>query len=397
MFFHNLKYSLKTLFRNKMLIFWTFAFPMILGLFFYMAFSDIEASEKLDIINIAIINTEEFQNNEIYKETLKVLSEEDSEKQLFNTQYVTLEEAKKLLEKGKITGYLLLEDSPKLVVNASGINETIIKFVVEEIAQSEKIIKNRMEQKIKEELEKGNNPENVFKEEELQQLSTDIMNRLQEEVNIKDASNTNLSYTMIEYYTLIAMTCLYGGMLGMVAVNQNLANMSNNGKRVSISPVSKGTLVLSSALAGFITQIIGIILLFLFTIFILHVDYGTKFFYIGLLAFIGCFAGMSLGVALSCLLKTNDNLKTGIILTITMVGCYLSGMMGITMKYIVDKNIPIINKINPASMITDGFYALYYYDTLNRYFLDIISLIIFALIMLLLAIISLRRQKYDSI
>ena len=72
-------------------------------------------------------------------------------------------------------------------------------------------------------------------------------------------------------------------------------------------------------------------------------------------------------------------------------------MMGITMKYIVDKNIPIVNKINPASMITDGFYSLYYYDTLDRYFFNIASLLIFALIMIAISYFSLRRQKYDSI
>ncbi|MGN1297138.1 MAG: hypothetical protein ACI4VH_01705 [Clostridia bacterium] len=67
------------------------------------------------------------------------------------------------------------------------------------------------------------------------------------------------------------------------------------------------------------------------------------------------------------------------------------------MKYIIDKNIPIINKVNPASMITDGFYSLYYYDTLDRYFFNIASLLIFAFIMILISYFSLRRQKYDSI
>ncbi|MFR5190429.1 MAG: hypothetical protein ACLTEH_04200 [Clostridia bacterium] len=59
--------------------------------------------------------------------------------------------------------------------------------------------------------------------------------------------------------------------------------------------------------------------------------------------------------------------------------------------------MPILNKINPAGMITDGFYALYYYDTLNRYWVNVISLLIFAAIMIALSITSLRRQKYDSI
>ena len=58
MFIHNFKYAFKTLFKNRMLIFWTFAFPIILGTLFNMAFSNIENSEKLDIINIAIIYIE---------------------------------------------------------------------------------------------------------------------------------------------------------------------------------------------------------------------------------------------------------------------------------------------------------------------------------------------------
>lgn len=97
MFIHNFKYALKTLFRDRMLIFWTFAFPIILGTFFNMAFSNIENSEKLEIINIAIVNNDEFQNSEVWKKSFETLSDEENEDQLFNTKYVSLEEAKQLL------------------------------------------------------------------------------------------------------------------------------------------------------------------------------------------------------------------------------------------------------------------------------------------------------------
>ena len=80
-----------------------------------------------------------------------------------------------------------------------------------------------------------------------------------------------------------------------------------------------------------------------------------------------------------------------------MLGSFLSGMMGITLKYVIDKNIPIINKINPISMITDGFYSLYYYNSLNRYYFNIISLLIVSTILIIISILSLRRQQYDSI
>ena len=96
MFTHNFKYTLKILFKNKMLIFWTFAFPIILGTFFQMAFSDIEKNEKLDIIDIAIVDNKEFQENTIYKESFKVLSDKENEDRLFHTKYVTEEKAKSL-------------------------------------------------------------------------------------------------------------------------------------------------------------------------------------------------------------------------------------------------------------------------------------------------------------
>ena len=215
--------------------------------------------------------------------------------------------------------------------------------------------------------------------------------------SIADISDSHLSYTMIEFYTLIAMTCLYGGILGMYAINQNLPDMGSKGKRVAVSPVAKGKLVFGSILASYVVQLIGMALLFAYTVFVLKVDYGDRLLLIILLAMAGCLAGLTLGVAVAAVFKADDNLKTGIIISVTMLGCFLSGMMGITMKYIIDKNVPLINKLNPASMITDGFYSLYYYDTLERFYFDIASLLIFAFIMTGISMLRLRRQKYDSI
>lgn len=393
MFIHNFIYSFKTLFRNKMLIFWTFAFPIILGTFFNMAFSNIEDSEKLEVIPIAIVNNENFKNNEILKEAFKTLSDEENEDRLFDTKYTTEEEAKQLLQNDEIIGYMILEkDEPKVVVTTSGINETIFKYVTEEITQTSEMVNNLMNNEIQKEVMTGN--QKVDYEKIYQNILEVTQNQ---EANIENITSNHLSYTMIEFYTLIAMTCLYGGILGMVAINQNLANMSSNGKRVSVAPIAKGKIILSSVLASYITQLIGLALLFIYTIVVLKVDYGTNLPLIILLGMVGSLAGLSMGLAVGTVFKTNDNVKTGIVISVTMLGCFLSGMMGITMKYIIDKNIPIINKINPASMITDGFYSLYYYDTLDRYFFNVASLLIFAVVAIVISYLCLRRQKYDSI
>ena len=393
MFWHNFKYSLKNLFRNKPLIFWTFIFPIIMATLFNMAFSNIENSEKMNIIDIAIIDNNEWNNNQIYKTSFENLSSESNEEKIFNIHYLTNKEADQLLNSGEIIGILeLVDDKPILKFNTNGVDQTVLKFVTEEIEQTESLIKNLSKVEIQKQIESGNyiDYEGIYSK--VLELATE------ENVKLRDDSKSNLSYTMIEFYTLIAMTCLYGGILSMTSINESMPNMSNKGKRISISPSKKRTVILSSLLASFIVQLVGLSLLFIYTIFALKINYGNNILLIILLSVIGSLAGVSFGTFAGCMFKANENAKTGILIAVTMFGCFLSGMMGVTMKYVVDTNIPIINKLNPANMITDGFYSLYYYaDNLDRYWFNIISLLIFSVVLIVISSISLRRQKYDSI
>ena len=366
MFFHNLKYTLKTLFRNKALVFWTLAFPLIMATFFNMAFSNVVEEEKLKVFDIAIIDNNEFNNNMIYKEAFRSLSDTNNPDRLFNITYTDTNTASKLLEDGKIIGYLELNNNlPKLTFNSNGINETILKYVVDEISDTKNMIID----------------------------NTYITNS----INLKNIASDKLDYMMIEYYTLIAMTCLYGGTLGMYAINKALPYLKGNGKRVAISPSKKTSIITSSLVGAYIVQVIGLILLFLYTICILNIDYGNNFLLITLLSLIGSLTGIAFGLAIGVYVKSSENNKIGVLIGITMFGCFLSGMMGVTMKYIVDKYVPLVNKLNPANMITDGFYSLYYYDSLNRFYSNIISLIIVTIILFILSINKLRRDSYDSI
>lgn len=392
MFIHNLKYTIKSLLKNRTLIFWTFAFSIILSTFFYMAFSNIENDEKLQIFDIAVIDNESFENQEIYQETLKKLSQESDDK-LFNIKYVGKEEAEDLLEKSEIEGYILFEnETPKIVVKNTGTYQTIIKFVVDEIEQTKTVVRDLTEQDIKKEIENGNinfNTENI-----VNNILAKINN---EKVELKNISNSNLSYMMIEYYTVIAMACMYGGMIGITAINGCLANMSNRGKRIAVSPTRKSVIVLSSAIGAYFVSLIGVALLIIFLVLALKVNFGTNLGLVILLAMIGNLAGTSLGVLIASCFKVSEGTKTGITISVSMILSVLSGMMGVTLKYLIDKNAPIINRMNPNNLITDGFYSLYYYNALDRYWSDILNLLIFSIICLVISFISLRREKYDSI
>lgn len=391
MFIHNLKYTIKTLFKNKVLIFWTFAFPIVLGLFFNMAFSNIEKDEKLQVFDIAVVNNNAFQKEKIYQDALKKL--EHGKDKLFNIKYVSQKKANKLLNNSDIKGYIIFEnDKPEVVIKENGTYQTIIKFVITEINQNKIMIENLSKKEVEDEIVNGN----VSIDQE--KIVDNILNKIKsEKVEFKNISNSNLSYMQIEYYTLIAMACMYGGMLGLTAINNSLANMSSKGKRISVSPNKKSVIVLSSAIGSYIVSLVGLVLLLVFLKLILKVDFGNNAFLVILLSLVGNLAGISLGVLIASIFRVSEGAKTGITIAITMFLSVLSGMMGVTLKYVIDKNIPVVNLINPNNLITDGFYSLYYYDTLSRYFRDISYLLIFIIICLTISFISLRREKYDSI
>ncbi len=393
MFLHNLKYTIKTLFKNKILIFWTFAFPIILGIFFNMAFSNIEKDEKLKVFDIAVVNDSQFENQKIYQEALKELSADDSENKLFNIKYVKKEKADSLLDDSDIEGYIIFKnEEPQVVVKKNGTYQTLIRFVVTEIGQNKAIIEDLTKKTVENEIAKGStsfDPEKIAK---------DILEKINNgQVNMKNISDSNLSYMQIEFYTLIAMTCMYCGMLGLTAINNCLANMSSKGKRISVSPNKKSIIVLSSAIGSYLVSMVGIAILILFLRFVLKVDFGDNTPLVILLSAVGDLAGISMGVLIASVFRVSEGAKTGITIAITMFLSVLSGMMGVTLKYVIDKNVPVINLINPNNLITDGFYSLYYYDTLDRYLRDVTYLLVFVVICLTISFISLRREKYDSI
>lgn len=365
MFWHDLKYSLKVLFRDRFLIFWTFAFPLIMATLFYFAFSGIQEGESLKVIPVGMVEGSSYVEQGL-QTALEQLSNPEGDERLFELTVGAEDVLMTKLEEGELDGVLKFEDGKlKLIFLKNGVNQTIFKFAVEEIMGAQRAPGAGMESG-----------------------ATKI---------VRERAGGKLDYVMIEYYTLVAMTCLYGGLLGMVAVNQKLANMSEVGKRVAVAPTRKVVMVLSSMLAGYMAQLVGLVLLFGYTVFVLSVDYGGHVGLAILLSLIGSLAGTALGVCITVLLKANENTKVGIVIAVTMLGCFLAGMMGVTTKYVIDKNIPVLNWLNPANMITDGFYALYYYDSLTRFWADAGNLVIFTIVLLMIASLALRKQRYDNL
>ena len=385
MFWHNYKYAFKTLIKSKEMVFFSFSFPFILALLFNMAFAKLHDYDTFDPLNVAVVNDEAYQKDIAFSQAFKGLSEGDE--RVFNTQYVEKEKAEELLENGDVEGYVFIEDNEaKVKIKENGTMTTVLVLAVEQISQSVDAVNDIA----MDEIQRADGAVDI------PAIYAQVAAKISEaQPNIKDDSRV-MNIVAIEFYTLIAMAIMQGAMVSSDMINRCLPNISNRGKRVAIAPTRKSIILLSSLLAGYTMLFICVVLLILFIRFVLGIELGDNLGLILVHSAIGSLAATAMGMWLSIILKTNDAAKNVIIMTITMVGCMFAGMFG-GQKVFFDELLPIVNKISPVGMITDGFYSLYYYDDLNRFIVNVVGLLIIAGIFFALSIRGLRRQRYDSI
>ena len=380
MFGHLYINKLKILLKNKSMIFWTLAFPFILGTFFQLALGNVGEAYELEVIPIAVVDNEEFNNNETLKTIIDNLSKED-ENQLFSTKYVDSTEAEELLSNDEIQGYIQIDNNnPELVIKQNGISQTIIKYALDQYYQMSNVANQMIEY----------NPEVIH---------NGALELLTKEANyIKDNSSEKIDFSINYFFTLIAMTCLYGSLIGLEVIKDCEANLSTKGARVSIAPISKIKIIITGLLAGYSIQLVALALLFAYLIFIFDINFGSHILPTIVLSIAGCLAGTSLGTFIGVCNKKSEGFKIGLLIAIVMVCCFFSGMMGAPqLRVTFDEALPLFAKINPVHIITDGLYALFAYDTLDTYYNCLLRITIFAIIMLILTFIFVRRKNYDSI
>lgn len=382
MFFHNLKYSLKSLIKNKGLLFWTFLFPLLMATLFNMAFGNWVESEKFESIDIAIIKNSYYEDNEVAKRVFESISSDED--RVFNITYVSDDVALKLLNDDKIAGYIEYYDGGSdITVKSNGISATIIKSVVDEIDTYNVMFNDLIEKELTSSFD-------------IDKAVTEAIKKFENiQVKTKDVSVKKLDIAVIEYYSLLSMTCLYGGFIALTCVGNSLASISSRGKRVEVAPTKKSVIILSSLLSSFIVQMIGVLLLLAY-LKLIGVNLYANVLGLMVVTVLGVLAGIALGLLISVVNNKNEGVKFGIVIAVSMACSVLAGLTGVSLKYVVDSNFPIINKINPAAMITDGLYALYYED-ISRFNYNMISLIIFVVVLVFISVVSLRRKKYDSI
>ena len=372
----------KRLLRDKANTFWILCFPIILGTLFNVAFSNMAASEDMSAINVAVICEDDLYG-EALKQSIETISE--GKDAMLNAIFCDDKKATELLEKKDVVGIIHSGKTAKLSISANmsteSINQSILQAFINEYNMYQDSIAKIM----------INHPENIENVLSNFESISDFNNEVT--ISRKPDADPFSQY----FYNLLAMACLYTSMGGVLVATHNQANLSDLGMRKCLSPTHKLKSIVSELIATstyeFALNFIG----FIYVAYVLKVDIASRLPLAILTTFIGCLTGVSLGFFIGSFGQKSQDFKQGMIFVVTMPLCFLSGLMMGNMKIIIQNNCPILNKINPATIITDSFYSLAIYESYDRFIFDIISLLIFVIIFIMAGFLMTRRKKYASL
>ena len=380
MFIHVFINRLKCLVRDKQALFFTLLFPIILGTLFNLAFQNLDDMDTFSKIKIGMVENEGYNSDLTFQRVLTSVSGEKKDA-LFKVTYTSKENAEHLLKKDKIQGYILNQNGLNLVIKENGLYQNIMQSFLDDYKQMQYTIATIIKE----------NPKAL---ESVMKDLGDRNNYLKEVPPGNASPNWVLNY----FYCLIATTCMYGSIWGLKEVTSIQANFSPQGARLNMAPVHKLKVFAASVTAAVTLQFFEILALLAYLIFILKIDFGNQLGYIFLTCITSTVTGVTMGAMISSLIKKgSENVKSSILIGVSMLMSFLSGLMIADLKYIINDKVPILSYLNPANLITDSFYSLYYFSTHERFFTNMLILWFFNLLFSLITYFVLRGQKYASL
>lgn len=378
----NFKYALLRLMRNKANLFWILVFPIVLGCFFKIAFSNITASESFHTIPVAVVEGDNADATAFH--TMIEQLSGDSEDAMLSATFCDDKKARTLLEKGKVDGIFYTTDTVELAVNSdlsdASINQSILQSLLTQYYLNRDLIVQIL----------TTNPGNI------ESLVDSIGQSVDTRKEVSLTRNNTDTYDQY-FYNLIAMACLYTAMGGINLAINNSANLSSLAARKTLAPAKRAALIGTELLAIILFESLLNMVSFLFIVTVLGVHMTTHLGLAMLTILISTTFSITFGMFLGCVGPKSEGGKTGLMFAVVMPLCFLSGLMMGTMRMVVEKYAPFVNRINPAALISDSFYALNNYDTLTRYTGNILTLLLMTVLFLIISILVTRRKTYASL
>lgn len=368
-------YRLKRLLRMRLIFFWSILFPLLLGTVFKVAFSDAKDKDwGFVTIPVAVVAEEETSEDEMFVDFLTEMK--NGETPFFTVSECDRETAEAQLADGEFSAVIITGEEPMVLLRENGLNSTVVKTVVDGYLQSK----------------------DMFVEAAMKGKLAEVTAAFSEEVttlSVKEFEGATKDPFVQYFQALIAMASLYGAMYGLMNTNELNRKLSDVSARRLAAPMKLVPTVLCDVAAAFTILYLQFVINIVYFILILKVDFGTVNGWLFLGGAFYSLLGVLNGYFIGTVVQNSDSLQNSIMMGTTMFSCFLAGLMMGNIRIAIELTVPVVNRINPATLIADSLQALCIMGDTKKFASCLFGIFIWCICLMVgsMLIIMIRQKK----
>lgn len=395
--------TLKVLVRDRSVMLWTIAFPLVLTTLFVFMFSNLDETYRLKPIPVVIVADANYLEADNFIEMIEALATADSSADadaspLLAPSFADSQAAAlSALETGMYKGYILIDADglptyfmdprrPDIIGDPS---QTILLNILDLYVQNSTLITNLIE----------NQPELLADPgffERLNNVLADDGSILTQHISVtRNPTSDALRY----YYAVLAFSSIMMSGFALTAIDMVLGNTSPLGARRSIGGQSKLKTLIPTIAAAWLLGLACVLIGFCYLRFVFNIGFGGKEAFVVLTLAVSVLAATFLGTFLGSL-PIVSGAKSGMIALISCVLSLFAGLYGPFSQDLGDlvaHNYPLASGANPVRQVADALFSLYYYDGYAQLAAHLVNLLVISGVLFIISVFMLRRQRYASL
>lgn len=401
--------TLKALVRQRTLLFWALAFPLVLATLFHALFAGVEESYGLQSVPVAVVQDAQWADVAGADALVTALSDVGSaggDSALVKPRVVdSVEEAEALLRAGEADAYVH-------AVDGQGAGAALALAVADTKAadtsgsDGSRVVSLSALRGALDHFNESGQVHAAIARDFPSALADPVvaasLGASQEQDYALEISLTHVevSGTARYYFALLGMACLLAATPAIYSVTLAQPNLSALGARRSVSPLPKWRGVTAGFLASWLISFACLTTAFLYIRHVCGVEIGGR----DGAAILGVAAATlmtsSLGTAIGALPRLAFGVKVGIgtgLSTGLAVFAGLYGQPAMDLADAIHRSAPALHLVNPAMQTATVFYDLLYYDSLAPFWRTVAVLTAMAAVFLAVALVLVRRQRYEHL